>query len=108
MNEITPSQFIEAILERQRTSSPSSLPLKVRTFNRLVDQLDKVNIRARFGFTDLIDFVENFGDTLPYKDFTIQISYSESLFKEVKRYNRIYTTDNMSEINEVWNDILSK
>jgi len=107
MKEIAPSQFIEAILESQRNYMAPSLALEVRTFNSLVDQLAALNICTRFGFLDLIDFAEHFGDTLPYKEFTIQIAYSDSLFNEVKRYNKIYTSiDNFAKIHEVWNGIL--
>ena len=84
MKEIAPSQFIEAILESQRNYLVPTLALEVRTFNRLVDQLAELNICTRFGFIDLIDFVEHFGDTLSYKELTIQITYSDSLFNEMK------------------------
>lgn len=107
MKEIAPSQFIEAILESQRNFLVPTLSLEVRTFNQLVDQLAELNICTRFGFIDLIDFVEHFGDTLSSKEFTIQIAYSDSLFNEMKRYNQIYTSiDNFAKINEVWNKIL--
>lgn len=107
MKEIAPSQFIEAILESQKNYLAPTLALEVRTFNRLVDQLAELNIRTKFGFLDLIDFVEHFGDTLSYKELTIQITYSDSLFNEMKRYNQIYTSiDNFSKINEVWDEIL--
>lgn len=107
MKEIAPSQFIEAILESQRSFLVPTLSLEVRTFNQLVDQLAELNICTRFGFIDLIDFVEHFGDTLSSKEFTIQIAYSDSLFNEMKRYNQIYTSiDNFAKINEVWDKIL--
>lgn len=107
MKEITPSQFIEAILESQKNYLAPTLVLEVRTFNRLVDQLADLNICTRFGFIDLIDFAEHFGDTLSYKEFTIQIAYSETLFNKVKQYNQIYTAiDNFAKINEAWDKIL--
>lgn len=107
MREITPSQFIEAILESQRMSSVSLMELKVRTFNKMVDQLYSLNIHVQFGFSDLIDFVEDFEESLPYDNFAIHIAYTETLLNEMKEYNQIYASvRNFVEINEVWKNLM--
>lgn len=107
MKEITPSQFIEAILESQKMNSVSLTKLKVRTFNEMVDQLYGLDICVQFGFSDLIDFVEYFDDSLPYTDFAICISYTKALLDEVKEYNQIYKSINsFIEINEVWKNLI--
>ena len=107
MKEITPSQFIEAILESQRMNSVSLMELKVRTFNGMVDQLYDLNIRVQFGFSDLIDFVENFEESLSYDNFAIHIAYTETLLNEMKEYNQIYVSvSNFDEINKVWKSLM--
>lgn len=107
MREITPSQFIEAILESQRMNSVSLTKLKVRTFNEMVDQLYGLDICVQFGFSDLIDFVDDFDDSLPYTDFAIRIAYTEALLDEVKEYNQIYkSVENFIEINDVWKNLI--
>lgn len=107
MKEITPSQFIEAILESQRMNSVSLMELKVRTFNGMVDQLYDLNIRVQFGFSDLIDFVENFEESLSYDNFAIHIAYTETLLNEMKEYNQIYASvSNFDEINKVWKSLM--
>lgn len=107
MKEITPSQFIEAILESQRMNSVSLMELKVRTFNRMVDQLYGLNIRVQFGFSDLIDFVENFEESLPYDNFAIHIAYTETLLNEMKEYNQIYASvSNLDKINKLWKSLM--
>lgn len=107
MREISPSQFIEAILESQKINSVSITELKVRTFNKMVDQLYGLNIRVQFGFSDLIEFVEDFETALPYEGFAIRISYTEALLNEVKRYNQIYASvSDFVEIDEVWKNLM--
>ncbi|MDM8199373.1 hypothetical protein QUW11_12700 [Mediterranea massiliensis] len=107
MREISPSQFIEAILESQKINSVSLTKLKVRTFNEMVDRLYGLNICVQFGFSDLIDFVEDFEESLPYADFAIRISYTEAFLDEMKEYNQIYTSvKNFIEINEVWKNLI--
>jgi|GEM_PF-6529071 hypothetical protein len=109
MKEITPSQFIEALLESQRTDSRPPVELKVRAFNNMVDQLSNIDICVQFGFSDLVEFVESFEESLSYKDFAIHISYTESLFSEIKKYNQIYAAvENFTEINKVVWKILKK
>ncbi len=107
MREISPSQFIEAILESQKINSVSITKLKVRTFNKMVDQLYGLNIRVQFGFSNLIEFVEDFETALPYENFAIRISYTEALLNEVRRYNQIYASvRDFVEINEVWKNLM--
>lgn len=105
MKGIAPSQFIEALLEIQRINSISLTELKVRTFNDMVDQLSDLNIFVPFGFSDLIEFVQNFEESLSYRDFTLHIFYTDTLLNEVKKYNQIYASvDNFGEITNVWKD----
>ena len=107
MREIKPSQFIEAILESQQMNSVSIMELKVRTFNKMVDQLHDLNLRVQFGFSDLVEFAEVFEDVLSYKDFAIHISYTKPLLDEVKKYNQIYASvRNIVEINDVWKKLV--
>lgn len=107
MKEIAPSQFIEALLESQRINKLNKLYLKVRTFNKLVDELSNLNIYVQFGFSDLIEFVDNYNEYLSYKDFAIHVLYTEKLIEKVKKYNRIYVSiDNFDEINAVWKNLL--
>lgn len=103
MKGIAPSQFIEALLEIQRINSISLMELKVRTFNDLVDKLYDFNIFVPFGFSDMIEFVQNFEESLSYKDFSLHISYTDTLLNEVKKYNQIYeSVDNFAEIPNLW------
>ena len=107
MREIKPSQFIEAILESQQINSVSIMELRVRTFNKMVDQLHDLNICVQFGFSDLVEFAEVFEDVLSYKDFAIHISYTKTFLNEVKKYNQIYASvKNSVEINDVWKNIV--
>ena len=107
MREIKPSQFIEAILESQQINSVSQMELRVRTFNKMVDQLHDLNRCVQFGFSDLVEFVEVFEDVLSYKDFAIHISYTKTLLDEVKKYNQIYASvRNFVEINDVWKNLV--
>ena len=107
MREIKPSQFIEAILESQQINSVSIMELRVRTFNKMVDQLHGLNICVQFGFSDLVEFVEVFEDVLSYKDFAIHISYTKTRLDEVKKYNQIYASvRNFVEINDVWKNLV--
>ena len=88
-------------------NSVSLMELKVRTFNGMVDQLYDLNIRVQFGFSDLIDFVENFGESLSYDNFAIHIAYTETLLNEMKEYNQIYASvSNFDEINKVWKSLM--
>lgn len=103
MNNISPSQFLEALLEFQRKNLINDIIIQARKFNELVDFLSDLNLCARFGFLDLIEFVEKFEDSLSYKEFALHISYTEEFLNEIKRYNNIYISlENMDKINEVW------
>lgn len=107
MNKITPSQFIEALLESQRTSAVTSMELKVRTFNNVVDRLSELDFDVQFGYSDLIEFAENFGNSLPYKNFALHISYTDALFNEINKYNQIYASvNNYTEIDKIWKKLL--
>ena len=107
MIEIKPSQFIEAILESQQMNSVSLMELRVRTFNKMVDQLHDLNICVQFGFSDLVEFVDVFENVLSYKDYAIHISYTKPLLNEVKKYNQIYASvKNFVEINDVWENLV--
>ena len=73
----------------------------------MVDQLYDLNIRVQFGFSDLIDFVENFEESLSYDNFAIHIAYTETLLNEMKEYNQIYASvSNFDEINKVWKSLM--
>ena len=107
MKEIKPSQFIEAILESQQINSVSLIKLKVRTFNKMVDQLYNLNICVQFGFSDLFEYVELFEDVLSYKDYCLHISYTKDLLNDVKQYNQIYASvQDFVAINNVWKNFL--
>lgn len=105
MIEINPSQFIEALLETQRANSMQNTLLQVRMFNDMADRLLALDIRTRFGFFELVEFAKHFADLLPYKDHTLEVSYNETLFSAIRKYNRIYNDiDQFKQINQVWKD----
>lgn len=107
MKDISPSQFIEALLETQRSLLISQTTLQARKFNELIEHLSTFNLCARFGFLDLIDYVEQFEESLSYKEYTLQIFYTEDFLNKIKKYNQIYATlENMSEIHQVWEDCI--
>jgi len=107
MKEISPSQFIEAILESQRARPTSLMELKVRTFNSMVDKLFECGICVQFGFSDLIEFASNFEEPVSYNNFALQIPCTEDFFCKMKSYNRIYTSvENFTEINNVWASLM--
>lgn len=107
MREIKPSQFIEAILESQQMNSVSLMELKVRTFNKMVDQLYDLNICVQFGFSDLFEYVELFKDVLSYKDYCLHISYTKDLLNDIKQYNQIYASvQDFVAINKKWKNLV--
>lgn len=103
MKKIEPSQFLELILKQQKLHNQQFLELRVRDFNKMIDELSDLNYSVRFGYSDLIEFVEKFYASIPYKSFSLNISYTEELMKEVKVFNKIYEDiNNLSESTNLW------
>ena len=88
--EISPSQFIEVVLESLKQQKVSKMEIDVQTFNEITETLFEENLVTRFGFSGLIEFSNLYKETFPYENFKVHISYSEELLQKIKRYNCIY------------------
>ena len=88
--EISPSQFIEVVLESLKQQKVSKMEIDVQTFYEITETLFEENLVTRFGFSGLIEFSNLYKETFPYENFKVHISYSEELLQKIKRYNCIY------------------
>lgn len=88
--EISPSQFIEIVLESLKEQKVPKMQIDVQTFNKMTETLYEKNLVAQFGFSGLIEFSNLYKETFPYENFKVHISYSEELLQKIKRYNCIY------------------
>lgn len=88
--EISPSQFIEVVLETLKKQKVSNVQIAAQTFNEITETLFEKNLVTRFGFSGLIEFSNLYKETFPYENFKVHISYSEELLQKIKRYNCIY------------------
>jgi hypothetical protein len=88
--EISPSQFIEVVLETLKKQKVPKVQIAVQTFNKMTETLFEENIFTRFGFSGLIEFSNLYKETFPYENFKVHISYSEELLQKIKTYNCIY------------------
>lgn len=88
--EISPSQFIEVVLENLKEQKVPKMEIDVQTFNKMTEALYKKNLVIWFGFSGLIEFSNLYKETFPYENFKVHISYSEELLQKIKRYNCIY------------------
>ncbi len=92
--EISPSQFIEVVLETQKVTNVPKVQIAVQAFNEMTETLFNQNLFTRFGFSGLIEFSNLYKETFPYKNFKVHISYSEELLQKIKTYNCIYESIN--------------
>lgn len=96
--EISPSQFIEVVLENLKEQKVPKMQIDARTFNKMTEMLFEKNLFTRFGFSGLIEFSNLYKETFPYENFKVHISYSEELLQKIKRYNCIYESIDKGKI----------
>ena len=90
MNNLEPSQFFEMILSQQNHFSKSEIPLNVRIFNKMVDELTDLDFSIKFGYSDFTDFIESYYESVSIKQNVLYIAYTKELLQEVRKYNRIH------------------
>lgn len=96
--EISPSQFIEVVLENLKEQKVPKIEIGAQTFNEITETLFEKNLVTRFGFSGLIEFSNLYKETFPYENFKVHISYSEELLQKIKRYNYIYESIDKGKI----------
>jgi hypothetical protein len=96
--EISPSQFIEVVLENLKEQKVPKMEIDAQTFNEMVETLYEKNLVIRFGFSGLVEFSNLYKENFPYVNFKVHISYSEELLQKIKRYNCIYESIDNSKI----------
>ena len=107
MNNLEPSQLFEIILSQQNNFSRYEVPLSVRTFNKIIDELTNLNLRVRFGYSDFLEFIDTYHKYINYKEHILHIFYSEDLLRQVRQYNRIYENiDKLTKSNDLWQNYL--
>jgi hypothetical protein len=96
--EISPSQFIEVVLENLKELKVPKIQIDVETFNEMTETLYEKNLVICFGFSGLIEFSNLYKEHFPYENFKVHISYSEELLQKIKRYNCIYESIDKGKI----------